>query len=426
MASTFSPLIRVELIGTGDQAGSWGVTTDSNFLNVFEAAIAGTANIAVTAADYTLSTANNAADEARNMAIRTSGVLTGNRAVIVPASSKLYLVYNGNSGAFTLTVKTAAGTGVVIPQGQYVLLYCDGTNVNSAALPTATYADATGAADVITATYNNVSATLIDGYPLSIGIVTPNATTTPTFAPTIGGVLQTARTMVKFVGNAEVALVIGDLQGVIDLHYDLPNLKWVVQNPALANATVLSATTAVNLAGTPALPNGTTATTQAAADNSTKLATTAYADAAVAAGAFTGDVRETFRTTAPNAAWYLVPNAAQAAVARVGTYAGINALMATLGYPFGAGDTTTTFVMPWIPTGYTWVQAVSAATAGALTHGKVKDHVHKVNQVFASTFAAGASSAPQLTFSDTLNPTAPEGGPDNLAAALGINYILKL
>ncbi|MFZ2541847.1 MAG: hypothetical protein WAW75_08750 [Gallionella sp.] len=104
------------------------------------------------------------------------------------------------------------------------------------------YADAGGTADVITATYLVNDPTLVDGYTLLLDIGTTNATTTPTFAPTLNGVLQTARTIQKMVGNVNTALVAGDLQGVAMLVYDLGNLVWILQNPAVANAAVLSAT----------------------------------------------------------------------------------------------------------------------------------------------------------------------------------------
>lgn len=77
------------------------------------------------AADVTLS----AAEAAYNI-INFTGVLTGNINVIVPANVNEWLMYNSTTGAFTLTVKTASGTGVAIVQGTRRLLYCDGTNVN--------------------------------------------------------------------------------------------------------------------------------------------------------------------------------------------------------------------------------------------------------------------------------------------------------
>ena len=76
------------------------------------------------AADVTLSDA-----EARNAVHEYTGALTGNIAVIVPAESKIYFAFNNTSGAFTLTVKTAAGSGVAVTQGDKVVLVCDGTDV---------------------------------------------------------------------------------------------------------------------------------------------------------------------------------------------------------------------------------------------------------------------------------------------------------
>ena len=74
--------------------------------------------------DYVLSGA-----ELNRIAYEFTGVLVGNRNIIVPASVQQYWVDNETTGAFTLTVKTASGTGVLVPQTQRTILYCDGTNV---------------------------------------------------------------------------------------------------------------------------------------------------------------------------------------------------------------------------------------------------------------------------------------------------------
>ena len=377
MASTFSPLLRAELIATGEQSGTWGTTTNSNLQTVLEAAIAGTSSIAIAGASTTLTTANNAADQARNAILSFSGVLGAASVVIVPSSSKLYLVYNGTSGAYTLTVKTSGGTGVAVPQGSYQWVYCDGTNVQPAGAPTAN--------------------------PTFTGTLTAAAVsaTTGVFSSTVS-----ATQLTSTIATGTAPLVVTSTTPVANLSI---------------GGNAATATTSTAVTGT--IASSTTATTQAAGDNSTKVATTAYVDAV---GPQAGEVRETFRTTAPSG-WYLLPNAAQAAVPRSGTYANINALMSTLGYPFGAGDGVTTFVMPWIPTGYTWVQAVSATTAGALTHGKIKDHAHGGVITSGGPTGVNASASFYATLNgNTGNPVAPEGGADNLAAGIGINYILKL
>ena len=144
MPSTYSPLLRTELIAPGEQAGSWGLAANNTLGTIIEAAIAGTVTIAMPAgsADYTLSANNGVVDESRNSVIKVTGVLTASRNIICPSSSKHYLVYNATSGDFLVTLKTAAGTGVSIPQGGYVAVYCDGANVvrTSADIPVVTTA----------------------------------------------------------------------------------------------------------------------------------------------------------------------------------------------------------------------------------------------------------------------------------------------
>jgi len=100
--------------------------------------VAGTGN-------YTLS-----GFELNRIAYDLIGLLTGNRSVIVPATVQQYWINNTTTGAFSLTVKTASGTGVVVPQGGAAILYCDGTNVVSAqtlnvALPVPVASGGTGA-----------------------------------------------------------------------------------------------------------------------------------------------------------------------------------------------------------------------------------------------------------------------------------------
>ncbi len=79
--------------------------------------VAGGADVALTAT------------EAANQFIELTGALTANINVTVPAAARLFMIYNATSGAYTLTVKTAAGSGIVAPQGLRVMLECDGTNV---------------------------------------------------------------------------------------------------------------------------------------------------------------------------------------------------------------------------------------------------------------------------------------------------------
>ena len=129
MASTYSTRLRLELMGSGDQSGTWGTTTNTNLGTLIEAAIAGRAAVSMTDADYTLTVANGTTDEARNMILNISGALTATRNVICPAVSKMYVVKNATTGSQSIVLKTSAGTGVTIGNGLTALVFCDGTNV---------------------------------------------------------------------------------------------------------------------------------------------------------------------------------------------------------------------------------------------------------------------------------------------------------
>lgn len=128
MASTFDSLLRLELQATGENANTWGDKTNNNIELVADA-IAGSTSISIAGSgDYTLTTANASTDQARKAFITLTGTLTGNRNIIVPSSSKIYFVRNNTSGAFTVTFKTASGTGVIAPQGYVLAIACDGTD----------------------------------------------------------------------------------------------------------------------------------------------------------------------------------------------------------------------------------------------------------------------------------------------------------
>ena len=129
MASTYSDLLGIENQATGENSATWGDIVDSNF-ELLEDAIAGRLSKSVAGStDVTLTDNDGASDESRNMLMEFTGTLTGNINVVVPTSSKLYFLHNNTSGSFTLTVKTAAGAGVVLTQGGKDALICDGTNV---------------------------------------------------------------------------------------------------------------------------------------------------------------------------------------------------------------------------------------------------------------------------------------------------------
>ena len=135
MASTFSDL-GIELMATGENAGTWGTKTNTN-LQIVEKSIAGYVEKAITSGSTTALTitdgdATESTSVARHAVIKLTGTITGNSIVTVPDSiEKVYIVVNGTSGAYTVQFKTASGTGITFgttDKGTR-LLFSDGTNI---------------------------------------------------------------------------------------------------------------------------------------------------------------------------------------------------------------------------------------------------------------------------------------------------------
>ena len=133
MPSSYTPSLRLVLPVTGELTGTWGDTVNDGLTDLVDASVAGTAAVTMSDANYTLTVANGASDESRQMFVTLTGTLTALRNVICPAASKLYFVTNSTTGGFSIVFKTSAGTGITVPNGFRAILYCDGTNVVSAA-----------------------------------------------------------------------------------------------------------------------------------------------------------------------------------------------------------------------------------------------------------------------------------------------------
>jgi hypothetical protein len=133
MASTFSPSLRIELIGAGEQAGTWGTTTNTNLGTLVEDAISGYVSVTISSANQALTANNGAADEARNAILELVSAPSA-FAVYAPPESKQYTVFNNTS--YTATIynstalgnTTAAGVGVAIPAGKTVSVWSDDTD----------------------------------------------------------------------------------------------------------------------------------------------------------------------------------------------------------------------------------------------------------------------------------------------------------
>ena len=131
MTSQYSTL-KVELIDTGDQTGTWGATTNVNFSTALGEAITGSADVTFSSADPTplALTDTNGAQTARNLRLNLTGTSGGARNLILGSGcqiEKLYLI--NNTLADAVTVKNTSGTGIAVPAGKSMFVYNNGTNV---------------------------------------------------------------------------------------------------------------------------------------------------------------------------------------------------------------------------------------------------------------------------------------------------------
>jgi hypothetical protein len=177
MASSYSTNLAIELIGTGDQAGTWGVTTNTNLGTLIEQAISGYVTQAVsTGGDTTITIPNGATGVARNMYIELTGTGGAATNLIVPSNKKLYFIFN-NTASGQVTVKVSGQTGVSVPNGAKMILVSNGTDIVDATNYVGNISAASGNITVLTsasATITNLLATSLtvsSGSTLNGGVV---------------------------------------------------------------------------------------------------------------------------------------------------------------------------------------------------------------------------------------------------------------
>lgn len=133
--STFSDL-KFELIGTGEQSGSWGLTTNANIGTAIEQAIVGMATLETGDFSSNLATLSlsdtTALQDARALCLKITATLSAAGTVEVPAIEKPYIIINNSVGGYAVTVKvTGRPTGVDVPNGKRTVVYNDGTDVGN-------------------------------------------------------------------------------------------------------------------------------------------------------------------------------------------------------------------------------------------------------------------------------------------------------
>ena len=141
MASTYTTDLAIQLMATGENAGTWGQITNTNLV-VIQQAIAGYQDISIAGGAQTtaLVMTQNALANARNAVIKLSGTITGNQIVTVPNGiDKTWIISNGTTGAFTVNFKYAStGTGQTwsTTDKGIKILYADGTDIRVTDLST--------------------------------------------------------------------------------------------------------------------------------------------------------------------------------------------------------------------------------------------------------------------------------------------------
>lgn len=221
MSSTYSSSLRIELIGSGDQAGAWGATTNGNLSYVLDSSIAGYQAINVTSADQALTYVNGpTASPSLNQSVYSSLKFNSAAAasnIYAPPSPKQYIIWNNSGYALTFynsTVignTTAAGLGVSIPTGEIMSIWSNGVSF----------------------------------YQQNTAFIDPHLSGTPTAPTASPGTNTTQIATTAFVATSYAPLA----------------------SPTFT--------------GTPSLPTGTVAVTQATTDNDTSVATTAFVQAVV-------------------------------------------------------------------------------------------------------------------------------------------------
>jgi hypothetical protein len=203
MPSTYSPSLRLELIGPGEQAGVWNTTTNTNLGTLLEASIAGNTPVSVTSANQALTATNGVTDQARQAILTLTTTTTAPFAVYAPPQPKQYIVFNTTAYAATIYNSTvlgntiAAGTGVVIPAGKKLTVFS-----NTTSFFTTESIDLTGVLAVINGGTGVTSSTGAGSVVLS----NSPALVTPALGTPASGILDNCVSNTEAFGNSTTQL----------------------------------------------------------------------------------------------------------------------------------------------------------------------------------------------------------------------------
>jgi hypothetical protein len=235
MASSYSSL-KIQLMATGENSGTWGNVTNVNLGTAIEEAIVGSADVIFSNANVTLTlTDSNSTQAARNLRLNLTGSVAAEKDLIVPAIEKVYII--NNTLTYAITVKNASGTGIAVPAGKTTYVYNNGVNV----------------VDVVT---HLSSLTLTSALPVASGGTGSASGVNLASNTVVFGVLPNSNTTAS-AANSASTIIARDTSGNFAANTITANLTGLATNATNAvNAT--NATRITNSGGWGITPNSTT------------------------------------------------------------------------------------------------------------------------------------------------------------------------
>ncbi len=173
MASTYSSDLKLELMATGENAGTWGTKTNTN-LNLVQQAIGGFEQVTVgSGATVALAMTDGTISNARNMVVKVATVtLSGATVLTVPDSiEKMYIFdVTGVTNPTNLTIKTASGSGFSPDQQKIYFAYADGTNIVEVSLDSLGGAIGTDSLPTVTVAKGGTGSTTASAARTALGL----------------------------------------------------------------------------------------------------------------------------------------------------------------------------------------------------------------------------------------------------------------
>jgi hypothetical protein len=294
MASTYSSSLKLTLIGDGEQAGTWGSTTNSN-LNLVEQALTGVDGIDLTGiTTYALTNFNGTTNEARNAVLLFTGTPASTVTITAPLQNKFYIIKNGTGQTVTMSASGGA-ISVSIPTGVTAQVYCDATNESGTG--TGFYSAQTGSAGNFTVNGNlSVTGAQVNtGNFLAAGVL--GAYTSSSYTGGISNGSGVAGTVLNVTAVASGTIFIGQRVTGTGVTSGTLVTGFGTGSGGVGTYTVNTS----QLVGAGTILTGAAsaiATTPASGDNSVNVATTAFVNTAVTAATGTLGTMSTQNATA--------------------------------------------------------------------------------------------------------------------------------